>query len=235
MDDRTFDKQTAQDWIEAVEKHGKSFRDDFVYPKLNELIRHASPKTILDIGCGQGICSDKIDLKRSRYTGVEPSPFLLERAKKLYSRAEREFISGNAYALPVSDHSFEAVFSVMVWHLLSDLEKAASELSRVLTENGNFLIVTANPDASSAWKAFYPDAKLTGKKLEGTMQLGEARSHDVLYLHTLDELKDSLQNVGLDIERTETFLTAKGSAPLDLLISIHGRKSADSRSTNPPS
>lgn len=40
MDDRTFDKQTAQDWIEAVEKNGKSFRKSFhvlseqVLPKL---------------------------------------------------------------------------------------------------------------------------------------------------------------------------------------------------------
>ena len=92
MDDRTFDKKTAQDWIESVEKTGKSFRTDFIYPKLNNLIHHSLPKTILDIGCGQGICSDKIDLTQCRYTGIEPSSFLLDRAKQLYSQADKDFL-----------------------------------------------------------------------------------------------------------------------------------------------
>ena len=131
---------------------------------------------------------------------------------------------GNAYALPISDSSFDAAFSIMVWHLLSDLKKAASELSRVLNENGNFMIVTANPDAYSAWKSFYPDAKLSGKKLEGTMQLDGTLSHDVLYLHTHEELKNSFQNVGLEIKTTETFLSAKDFPELNLLIAIQGRK-----------
>ena len=225
MDDRTFDKQTAQDWISAVEKNGKSFRDDFVYPDLNNLIHLNLPKTIIDIGCGQGICSEKIDLQNCIYTGVEPSPFLLDRAKELYSREDRNFLLGNAYGLPVSDGSFDAAFSILVWHLLSDLQKAASELSRVLADKGSFLIVTANPEAYAAWKAFYPDAKLSGKKLEGTMKLGTAYSRDVLYLHTFDEIKKSFEDVGLKIESTQTFLPAKESNQVKLLITIRGRKS----------
>lgn len=71
-------------------------------------------------------------------------------------------------------------------------------------------------------KAFYPDAKLSGKKLEWTMQLGKALSRDVLYLHTFDEIKDSLQIAGLNIESIETFLTTKDSAHQDLLVSIQG-------------
>ena len=132
MDDKIFDKQTAEDWIKAVETTGRSFRDDHIYPKINDLIHQNLPKRILDVGCGQGVCSDKIDLAHSEYTGVEPSPFLLNRAKQLYSQPNRNFLLGNAYALPLSDGSFEIVFSIMVWHLLSDLQKAASELSRVL-------------------------------------------------------------------------------------------------------
>jgi SAM-dependent methyltransferase len=225
MDDRTFDEQTAQDWINAVEKPGKSWRDDYVYPKLNNLIQNALPKTILDIGCGQGICYEKIDLSRSKYVGIEPSPYLLDRAIQLYAHKDREFLLGSAYDLPASDGSLEAAFSILVWHLLSDLGMAAAELSRVLVETGHFLIVTANPEAYSSWKAFYPDAKVTGKKLEGTMQLGEALSYDVLYLHSTDELRDSFKSVGLNIEKVETFLPAKDSPELNMLISIQGKKS----------
>lgn len=228
MDDRTFDKQTAQDWIKAVETTGRSFRDDYVYPKINDLIHQNLPKRILDIGCGQGVCSEKIDLNNSKYTGVEPSNFLLNRAKQLYLQPHRDFLLGSAYSLPLSDESFDFAFSIMVWHLLSDLQTAALELGRVLTENGSFLIVTANPDAYSAWKSFYPDAKIVGKKLEGTMQLGDGLSRDVLYLHTYEELKDSLQKAGLTIQRTETFLPTKDSNGSKLLISIQGVKSAKS-------
>jgi SAM-dependent methyltransferase len=226
MDDQTFDIQTAQDWIKAVESTERSFRDDYIYPKIDDLIHQNLPTRILDVGCGQGVCSGKINLKYSAYTGVEPSIFLLDRAKQLYPQPNKDFLLGNAYALPLSEGSFEVVFSVMVWHLLGDLQKAASELSRVLIENGNFLIVTANPDAYSIWKAFYPDAKLTGKKLEGTMQLGETLSSDVLYLHTFDEIKDSFEKVGLTIRKTETFLPTKNSGGAELLISIQGKKSA---------
>ncbi len=226
MDDRNFDQQTAQDWINVVEKPGKSWRDEHVYSKLDSLIHDALPKTILDVGCGQGICSEKIDLTKCKYTGVEPSPYLLNRAKQLYSSGEKTFLSGNAYDLPVTNRSFDAAFSILVWHLLIDIEKAAFEISRVLADNGKFLIVTANPDAYLAWKSFYPDAKLTGKRLEGTMPLGEALSRDVLYLHTFNELISSIQNVGLTIESTDTFLPAKDFLELNLLISIQGRKNA---------
>lgn len=224
MDDRNFDLQTAQDWINSVEKPGTSWRDENVYLKLSSLIREASPRTILDLGCGQGICSEKIELGPCKYTGVEPSPFLLDRAKSLYESKSKTFLLGNAYDLPVSNESHDAAFSILVWHLLMDLEKAASELSRVLVDDGHFFIVTANPDAYLAWKSFYPDAKVIGKKLEGTMQLGNALSRDVLYLHTLSEIKESLRNVGLEIEKTETFLAAKDAPEVKLLISIQGRK-----------
>lgn len=223
MDDRNFDQQTAEDWINSVERSGESWRDDHVYLKLSDLIRKVSPETILDIGCGQGICSEKIDLGKCRYTGVEPSPYLLDRAKSLYSSGNKTFLSGNAYNLPVMNQSYSAAFSILVWHLLEDLEKAASELSRVLFEGGQFLIITANPESYPAWMSLYPDAKITGKKLEGTMQLGDAQSRDVLYLYSFEEIKESFRMAGLIIEKTETFLPAK-NFEMNLLITIQGKK-----------
>ena len=101
---------------------------------------------------------------------------------------------------------------------------AAAEMSRVLSKNGSFLIFTANPDNYSAWKSFYPDVKVTGKKLEGTMKLGESLSHDVLYLHSFEELNKSLNDAGFILKKTETFLPTKNSADSKLLISLQGVK-----------
>lgn len=40
--------------------------------------------------------------------------------------------------------SFDGIFSVSVWHLLDDTQRAAREFSRVLKPKGSFFIVTAD-------------------------------------------------------------------------------------------
>ena len=84
MDDRTFDQKTAQEWIKAIEGGKPSLRDDDIYPRLRTWIDQVAASEILKIGCGQGICSDQIDLNGRNYTGLEPSQFLVDRAKQLY-------------------------------------------------------------------------------------------------------------------------------------------------------
>ena len=169
---------------------------------------------ILEIGCGQGICSDKTDLDGRKYTGIELSSLLVSRAKELYRHENRRFLVANAYALPFSDGAFDAAFSVAVWHLLADLKKAAEELSRVLKAGGHFLIITADPGAYSAWTGRYTDIKLDGRRFEGAVQLPDkSELREVLYLHTLDEIMKSLQAVGLKIHMTETirnFISIQG-------------------------
>jgi tRNA G46 methylase TrmB len=61
MDDRTFDDpKSAQEWISLVEKG--QIRDTDINPRLKTWVDQSNAQDILEIGCGQGICSDKIDL-----------------------------------------------------------------------------------------------------------------------------------------------------------------------------
>ena len=76
---------------------------------------------------GQGICSDKIDLGARTYTGIDLSPILIDRAERLYNAENRHFLTGSIYDLPFADNSFDAVFSVNLWHLMADLRKASAE------------------------------------------------------------------------------------------------------------
>ncbi len=223
MDDRTFDSDIADDWIKSIEK--SSARDHDIYPMLKTWINSISPKKILDIGSGQGICSDKIDLEGRHYTGLEPSPFLVDRAKQLYNFENRIFSLGNVYHMPFADGIFDAAFSVLLWHLLSDLNQAAAELSRVLKTNAHFLIVTANPDAYPLWKEFYTDIKIDGRRLEGNMQREDKSvCHDVLYLHSYDEILSSLEANSLKVQKTESFRPSQKSIDKNYLISIQGQR-----------
>lgn len=229
MDDRTFDRETALEWISTIENSNSTIRDRDIYPRLNEWIDRTLPVKILEIGAGQGICSDNIDLAGRCYTGVDPSSFLIDRAKQLYSQKNRHFELGNAYSLPFLDKVFDAAFSVMVWHLLSDLQKAADELSRVLQPKGNFLIITANPESYNLWKSLYTEIKIEGRRFEGKMKIQEkSAAHDIWYLNTLHEITNSLHSAGLNVHSIETFRAIDISKDQKLLISICGQSGKES-------
>jgi SAM-dependent methyltransferase len=221
-------QRIALEWIRVAEGDGARIRENDIYPLLRRWIHASSPTEILEIGAGQGICSDKIDLDGRRYTGIEPSPLLVERAQELYRAENRRFVLGSAYNLPFPDGAFDAVFSVSVWHLLSDLQDAAEEMSRVLKADGRFLMITANPAAYSLWKELYATTTTEGRRLEGTVQLPDRSVlHEVLYLHTLDEILGSLRDADLEVEETETFRPSAGGQ--QSFISIRGKKDSKDR------
>jgi SAM-dependent methyltransferase len=221
MDDRTFDEATAREWIDTIEASERSPRDHDIYPRLNAWLRSAQPAAVLDIGAGQGICSEKIELEPCAYTGLEPSLHLVERATQRYARHDRQFVQGSAYAMPFDDATFDAAFSVAVWHLLSDLRAAAREVRRVLRPAGAFLIVTANPHDYSPWLERYTERSLDGHRFEGRNP-GQAGA-DVLFLHTFQDIEASLNAAGLAVRSAETFRTDKNR---DCFIAIEGQLTA---------
>jgi SAM-dependent methyltransferase len=148
--------------MDCIESRDADVREQDIYPHLKQWIWDNDITNVVDLGSGQGICSTKIP-EDTFYTGVEPSPFLLKRAHDLYP--SEKFLHGSAYNIPLASGSIEGIFSIAVWHLLGESEKAAHELSRVLREGGHFLIITADPNAE-VWK----------------------KSHDQLYLRSETEL-----------------------------------------------
>lgn len=225
MDDKTFDLKTAADWIEIVESEIGRVRNTDIYPLLNTWVNSVAPYEILEIGAGQGICSENIDLNGRNYIGVDPSPFLIERANELYCHPNRRFLRGTVYDLPFSASAFDAAFSIAVWHLLERLQTATSELSRVLKDNGHFLIITANPGAYFAWTELYRNTKLDGRRFEGTAQHPDGLvSRDVLYLHSLDEIAHAFETAHCTVEGIETFRALDGSAGEGKFVLVKGHK-----------
>lgn len=213
MDDRNFTQKDAEEWISMIETSGPTLRDQDVYPHIGNWIKRVRPELVLEIGAGQGVCSEKIDFSGT-YIGLDPSLHLLDRAKYLYGSTNRRFVEGGAYAVPFSRGTFDAAFSVMVWHLLSDIKKASLELGRVLKPNGKFLIVTTHPEFYKKLRDGYCDVEIEGRRFEGTM-LRPPHSHDVLYLHSLEEIQSALTLAGLSISdaisfREQTLLAIEG-------------------------
>lgn len=173
MDDQNFDQKSAREWITLIESPDASVREKDIYPHLKKWIWDNDITNVIDVGCGQGVCSGKIP-ENTLYLGVEPNLTLLERAKAHYPG--RKFAEGSAYNIPVDDASVDGVFSIAVWQLLSDADTAAKEMARVIRPGGYFLIITADPH-HEVW----------------------TKTHDKLHLRTERDLAPLFEHYGLRI------------------------------------
>lgn len=86
-----------------------------------------SDSGVVDIGCGAGRDALLLAGMGYKYLGVDLSEPMLEQARKL-APSER-FISGDMYALPMEDVSFDGF-----WAAASLLHIPKAEMARVLTE-----------------------------------------------------------------------------------------------------
>jgi ubiquinone/menaquinone biosynthesis C-methylase UbiE len=96
MDDKNFDEQSALDWSSVIESNVPGGREKDFYPRIDSWMDEFSLKKILDIGSGQGISATKINLHEREYIGVDPSQYLVDRAKGLYTNLQNQFVLGNA-------------------------------------------------------------------------------------------------------------------------------------------
>ncbi len=219
------DPQIAEEWIRSVEGEKGLIRDKEIYPTLQkwaELVKKDG--TIVEIGSGQGACSEHLGDFHGHYIGVEPSEVLTERGKSLYgSNNQRSFVMGNAYNLPVRDNSVDGAFSVNVWFHLADLAVASNELARILKVGGRFNIITANPDAYDVWKEFYEDYTVEGKLLSGKVRVPiNPMTRNDFYMHAHEEIIDSLQINSLEIVSVQPLGTMSTHSDKQIFVSIQG-------------
>ncbi len=216
----------AKQWINSVESEQDSFREREIYPRLRKWKQSIIGSNLLEIGCGQGICSVQLSIgKMEKYIGIEPSAFLVNRAKSLYRQSNVDFVTGNAYDIPLSDGSVDAAFAISVWFHLENLNIAAKELNRVLKPNGQFLIITANPKVYSDWEQLFCNPNKSGKKITGEMSLPNSKlSRNIINLHTMEEIKNSLQQNNLQILEIQTFGNNCSETQVNYFIEIIGQK-----------
>lgn len=199
-----------------IEGERGKIRELDLYPKLNRWATSRTFESILDVGCGQGICSQKLDLGTNQYTGIDSSEDLTNRATELYGSANINFIAGDALDLPFEDESFDSLFSISLIHLVEDIDEVISEMSRVLKPKGRFFIVTAAPSFYEAWEESYGIKVIEGKRLIGKRLASDGSEvEDTLFLHEGEEIHAAIEDSGLEIEDIEPFRN---------FIAIRGRK-----------
>lgn len=107
----------------------------------SELIPRAAG-SVLDVGIGSGLNLPFADRSKvARWTGVDPSPALLQRARVRAQEAGFEVVllEGVAERLPFADESFDTVVLTYTFCSVADPQQVARELARVVRPGGALL------------------------------------------------------------------------------------------------
>ena len=197
----------------------------------NELLERlpnfkVAPRRVLDLGAGTGHAT--LELKR-RYrdalvVAVDLAPGMLQEAGQRLGWRERwlggrlagrrgsrfERVAGDAYRLPLADHSIDLVFSSLMLQWCDDLDAALAEIHRVLQPGGLLLFSSFGPatlqELRAAWAAVdaaphvnrFLDMHDVGNAL---MQAGleqpvlDTDTHELQYDTPLELMRD-LQRIG---------------------------------------
>ena len=129
---------------------------------LHEL-REEPPRTVLDLGCGTGLLSQRIgrELPRVRVVGCDFSLGMLRSA-----RANGEgstWVQGDAQRLPFRDARFDALVSTEAFHWFPDQPAAQAECFRVLAPGGRLLVALMTSPLELVSDALHLGSRLAGQ------------------------------------------------------------------------
>jgi SAM-dependent methyltransferase len=100
-------------------------------------------RTLLDVGCGTGLVTERLERPGLRVFGMDAAPGMLAVAA---GRLGPALVLGDCLRLPFADGSLDAVSAVWLLHLLPDAPGVVAECARVLRPGGVF-VTTVDKDA----------------------------------------------------------------------------------------
>jgi SAM-dependent methyltransferase len=182
---------TNEDDTEYVRMSGVAAVAQRIDVQLTKFVKQYSlvDKAVLEIGSGRGNLQDVVD----NYTGLDISP----NVGRFY---HKKFVLGSATALPFTDDSFDALWSVWVLEHVPNPEQALSEARRVTRNNGVMFLLPAWNVAS--WNADgyevrpYSDFGLGGALIKISIPLRSSRPFLAATLWPVRVLRDYVARQG---------------------------------------
>ncbi|TMG67769.1 MAG: class I SAM-dependent methyltransferase [Chloroflexi bacterium] len=133
-------------WAAGYDRH---FLQKLIFEPVQQTILEVAQsevpnaKAILDVGCGTGrlLIAAEPRFPDARLEGVDAAVEMVKHAQGMLPAASHiTFRQATAEKLPFPDGQFDLVFSTMTFHHWSDQGKGISEVARVLTPAGRWLL-----------------------------------------------------------------------------------------------
>ncbi len=185
-------------------------------------------KSVLVLCGGGGQQTPLIAAYGGDVTSIDISENQIEKDREALSRysLEAKTIVGDVLSLPFEDESFDAIVNPISLNFVSDLNKAYSEIDRVLKKGGVFMMGIANPvlyifDEKKMEKKlkvkytlpFSADKSLSEREYKKRIE----RNDTIEFSHTLESIITPLLRRGFVIE--DFFTDRALSEPTDSYIS----------------
>lgn len=126
----------TKEYYNAISKGYKELYHDEQIEKIN-LVKKYIPETgtILDLGSGDGVLNEFIDLNKCNLVSLDLSFNMLKRNVN-----ENKILADCSFNLPFKSGSFDTVFSFSVLQDLNDPSLAIQEISRISKTNSMVII-----------------------------------------------------------------------------------------------
>lgn len=123
--------------------------DDFAITKrTNQVLQYLSlqGKTLLDIGCGNGLYTVRFAESARRTIGLDLADGPLNEARRKWAQPKGniEFVKASAERLPFSNGAFDIVVAIEVLDHIENHNGALKEANRVLKDGGYLVVYVPN-------------------------------------------------------------------------------------------
>lgn len=103
----------------------------------------ASPRHVLDVGCGTGLLLRMLAARlpdAESFVGIDAAPGMIRTAKSMADDSRLRFSGGVAENLPYPDESFDLVVSTTSFDHWQDQNAGLGECARVLASSGQLIL-----------------------------------------------------------------------------------------------
>ena len=190
---KTFWDRTAKIYDHFMKKDHKAYKQ--MYSLIYPVVRH---KQVLELATGTGLIAKHIVNSADHIEATDASPEMIKQAKQGVKSTKLHFSVQDMFHLPYADQSFGVVIVSNALHIVSEPEKALTEIWRVLTDDG----VLIAPTFTHSDNDFRGKAKAFFMKLIGFHQYSKWSSESYL---------DFLREQGWTVRTSEVL---KASFPL---------------------
>jgi ubiquinone/menaquinone biosynthesis C-methylase UbiE len=163
--------------------------DPYLATTLLSLLRSQKDKFYLDLGCGTGNYTSALADKGVKFIGVDPSEKMLNVAKARNQNVI--WLTGTAEQIPADDKAFGGIIATLTIHHWSDLKKAFIEISRVLADDGRFVLFTATPEQMEGYwlNHYFP----------------EMLRSSIVQMPSLNHIREAIEEAKLQISGIERY------------------------------
>ena len=168
---KTFWDRTTKIYNHFMKKDHKAYKQ--MYSLIYPVVRH---KQVLELATGTGLIAKHIVRSADHIEATDASQETIEQAKQGVKSTKLYFSVQDMFHLPYADQSFDVVIVVNALHIVPELEKALSEIRRVLKDDG----VLVAPTFTHADNSFLGKVKAFFMKLAGFPLHSKWTSHEYL-------------------------------------------------------